>query len=301
MADITIEKIITLMFIPGVGSQTISKILDHFPIFETAQISTIIRELKEQKIIRRNILTPSLKIINQAKQFCEKAQNFCLKNKITIFELNNSTYPQPLLTMKSSPLLLFSQGNRQYNYEKTIAIIGTRMPTAFGQASAQKITLQACHKGYDILSGLATGIDTTAHTTALDNKAKTIAIIAHGHDTVYPLQNRNLFERIKNEGLIYSEYPPGFKPLKYHFLMRDKIQAALSKRLILIETEKKGGAIHTINNALKLEKKIGLVSGHKVKKGEPLKNSGNIMLLNNERIKEKIQILSNKKDLLKFL
>lgn len=160
-------------------------------------------------------------------------------------------YPDDLRNIVDPPAVLYCKGNIEIlNHSKKVAIVGTRLPTIRGLDEAQSVSQEFAREGYVIVSGLAKGIDTAAHKGALMSGGFTIAVLPGSLDNIYPRENVALAEDIiKNGGLLITEYPPETILQKRHFVARDRIQSGLSSAVIIIQTEIKGGAMHTANYA----------------------------------------------------
>lgn len=172
-------------------------------------------------------------------------------------------YPQSLLKTidengkESIPLLLFYRGNLSIADKKSIAIIGTRSPSPEGKNAGRILAKAFAERGINVVSGLALGCDTAAHNGALEGNGLTIATLGNGLDKIYPQENENLAERIvENGGLLLSEYSLGEEATPYSLVARDRLQAALSQSIIVIQTELTGGAMHAVNAASIVNKPI---------------------------------------------
>jgi len=179
---------------------------------------------------------------------------FGLKNKY-------QDLPIQIFTLERNGHLLNLTADDNYIFQKNpnrIAIIGTRNPTKNSATIANQIAKLIISKSIStIVSGLAKGIDTAAHEGCLDQGGHTIAVVGHGLDTIYPKENRELAKKIiKQGGAIVSEYPFGLKAERFRLIERDRIQALLSQMIILIESDEKGGSMHTIEAAKKMNKTI---------------------------------------------
>lgn len=166
---------------------------------------------------------------------------------------------------------MYAKGNVDLlNYEKSVAIIGTRYPSEFGEKMGIRVSKLLAKRNYSIVSGLAKGIDTCAHKGALDVAGKTIAVLAHGLDKpVYPKENRNLAKEILNSGgLLISTYPNGRKLIPQFLAARDEWQSGLSDGIIVIETGIQGGTNITIGHALKQNRPVGIIDHKQFKNGE---------------------------------
>jgi len=171
--------------------------------------------------------------------------------KISIIGLGDEMYPPLFRLLKDRPLFIYARGNLDLlNHEKSLAIVGTRECTATGGKIAKQMANKFATMGVNIVSGLASGIDTFAHEGALDAGGATTAVLVDAQN-VYPKENKRLAERILDSGgLLLAENEPGVKMLGALFAIRDRLQSALSQGIIPIETDVKGGTMHTVRYAL---------------------------------------------------
>lgn len=133
-----------------------------------------------------------------------------------------------------------------------MAVIGTREPTEHGVVIARNITKWFASSGWNIVSGLAKGVDTIAHKTTLRSPSKTIAVMAQGLEKVYPAENKHLAtEIVTNGGLLISEYPYNASTYRNNFVQRDRIQAGLSSGVIMVQSDINGGSLHASRAILK--------------------------------------------------
>jgi DNA processing protein len=145
----------------------------------------------------------------------------------------------------------------------TVAIVGTRKPTAYGKEVTYKIAYDLAKRGVVIVSGLALGVDAIAHKAALDAGGNTIAVLANGVDTVYPASNKQLADRILSSGgAILSEYPPGTSPRDYQFLARNRIVSGLSDMVLVTEAAARSGTLATVAHGLDQGKEVGVIPGN---------------------------------------
>ena len=162
-------------------------------------------------------------------------------------------YPDLLKALRYPPWILFYKGNIQLLKHTYIGIVGSRKCSQQAIKNTE-IVVNRIKKKYGIVSGLARGIDGMAHHCALD--AKTIGILGCGIDQVYPKENKHLFYAMEKKQLILSEYPPGTPPLRHHFPWRNRLIAAFSQALIVIEANHKSGTMITVNDCLELSKPV---------------------------------------------
>lgn len=186
----------------------------------------------------------------------ETAENIlCIneENKIHTALYSANNYPRNLMKMDNPPAIIYYKGaNPNEGFEKAIACIGTRKPTRFGFNAINYLIPQWVNEGFAIISGLAAGVDRLSHIACLTENGKTIAVLAHGLDMVYPALNRKLAEKILScNGTLLSEYPVGTKPDKFRFVNRNRLIVGLSKVTIAMECEEKGGSMRTIEFAQK--------------------------------------------------
>ncbi len=171
-------------------------------------------------------------------------------------------YPPLLKEITNPPNKLFILGSFNDFTNKAVAIVGTRKATIDGVELARKIAKSLAEQGFVIVSGLAMGIDTAAHSGALDAGGKTIAVLGTGIDLIYPAQNQNLAKKIlENGGAIISEYGPGTPGLPHQFLERNRIVAGLTIATIVIEAPKKSGAIVTARLAAESGREVFVFPG----------------------------------------
>lgn len=184
------------------------------------------------------------------------------KSKIQVLTYLNSLYPQDFVNYPNFPLALYCKGDVGLIKNFSIAVVGTRKVSKYGTFATEKIVRGLAQAGVTIVSGMATGVDTIAHTVALNNGAKTIAVLGSGFDNIFPKSNFELYQKICENGLVISEYIPSMKPLSYNFPIRNRIIALLSKGILMTEAGLKSGAIYTINYGIEYGKDIFVVPGN---------------------------------------
>ena len=187
------------------------------------------------------------------------------REKIKTLTIDDSAYPKLLKQIYDPPLLLYYRGDLDATSDFSLAIVGTRKFTAYGQQVTEKITRELIANGLAIVSGLALGIDTLAHLAAMDASGRTIAVLGSGLDrqNIYPSQNRYLADKIQaHGGLILSEYPLGTMPLKHHFPQRNRLISGMSLGTLVIEAGEKSGSIITAMHALDQNRDVFAVPGN---------------------------------------
>ena len=182
--------------------------------------------------------------------------------KIKCIDQNSEFFPLKLKMLEKCPKQIFVYGNEGVLSEFSLAVIGSRKCSILGKAIAHDIGGELARNNITIVSGLARGIDTIAHNVCIENKSKTIAVLGGGHGKIYPRENLDIIHRIvENSGAVISEYPLEYPALPNNFRERNRIIAALSDGIILIEAQKNSGSLITIKYGKKLNKKIFAVPG----------------------------------------
>ena len=179
---------------------------------------------------------------------------------VTRVTLQDENYPELLKSIFDPPEILYVLG--KLPKQKMIAIVGTRKITDFGQKMTAKVTKEFVEEGFVIVSGLALGVDTVAHQTAIENGGKTVAVLGAGVDIIYPPANRDLYNSIlASSGAIISEVPPGQYVSKEKFPARNRIISGLCEAVIVTESELKSGSLITARLALDQGREVFAVPG----------------------------------------
>lgn len=170
-------------------------------------------------------------------------------------------YPAAFRNLADPPFILFAAGDLSLLGRPGFAMVGTRAPTHYGRAAVEMLSNGVAFAGYTVVSGMARGIDTLAHRAALDAGGATIGVLGHGIDGVYPPENRALFAEMRERGLLLTEMAPGERPLAGNFPRRNRLIAALSRAVLVVEMGLKSGAQHTVTYALELGREVLAVPG----------------------------------------
>jgi DNA processing protein len=175
----------------------------------------------------------------------EEEISFIRKYNITPLFITDPQYPQRLLNCYDSPCMLYYKGNAGLNAPKIVAIVGTRNNNEYGKSTCEKLVEELSGEEVMIISGLAFGIDSIAHRAAIKNNLKTIGVLAHGLDRVYPSQNSALAKQMIGNGGLLTEFRSLTTPDRQNFPSRNRIVAGMSDAVIVIETGAKGGSMIT--------------------------------------------------------
>lgn len=284
-----IEYWIWLSKIDGLNPKVLNNLLEKYDNPKTIWYKT------KQELIEDGIKEKYVDEITRSnyRQNLDKYLKYMNENNIEIVTIKDKIYPDKLKMIYDPPLVLYIKGNKNILNEKSVAIVGCRLCTKYGEKIAKKLAYNLSLNSINIISGLAKGIDSYAHKGTLDAKQKTIAVVGCGLDRVYPEENTELFnEIIKNNGAIVSEYIIGTKPLAKNFPRRNRIISGLSNGIIVVEAREKSGTLITVDFALEQGKIIYAVPG-------------NIDNLNaygtNELIKQGAKVLTKVEDILEDL
>lgn len=225
----------------------LKKLIDYFGTVKKAyemsnkEAKTILGDkLSDKFLYFRNSFDP-IKKINELRQ-----------QQIDMVCWDSSEYPNLLKEISDPPICLFIKGNYKLINDESIyfSIVGTRKPTSYGQYVATQIAQDLISAGIILVSGMAIGIDTIVHMTAINEKGKTIAVLGCGVDIIYPSINRQIYSQIINgHGIIISEVPPGSMVNKGMFVARNRIISGLSKGTLVIEGLKNSGTLITARYA----------------------------------------------------
>ncbi len=186
----------------------------------------------------------------------------CERLAIEPIYFTNSDYPQYLKQWEDAPPILYVKGVSNLNFSKSVAIVGTRNATEYGKNTTENIVEDLVPHQACIVSGLAYGIDITAHRAALNQNLSTVAVLAGGIDWIYPAQHKKTAEEICENGALISENPPRTKPEAHLFPARNRIIAGMSDATVVVEAAEKGGALITAEIAFSYEKPVFAVPGN---------------------------------------
>jgi DNA processing protein len=198
-----------------------------------------------------------------------------------IITLWDTEYPELLKRIYDPPVLLYLMGTFTSLDKTAVAIVGTRMPSTYGQLIAESLSRDLAQLGVTIVSGLARGIDTIAHTAALKAHGRTLAVLGSGLDVPYPAENKKLLDAVAAQGVVVSEFPMGTKPDASNFPRRNRIVSGLSLGTVIVESAENGGAMITASTALDQNREVFAVPGSIMEK----RSSGSHKLIREGRAK----------------
>jgi len=182
--------------------------------------------------------------------------------RYTVITIIDGNYPDILRRIKDPPLVLYAQGDRYLLLDSpALSVIGTRNPSQEARRKMELIVRPIIENNWVIVSGMAKGIDRYAHELSLTYSGKTIAVLGGGFHHIYPQQNIGVFHKIRERGLVLSEYPPDMPPARYHFTERNRIISGLSFGTLVIEATERSGTLITVDQALDQGREVYAVPG----------------------------------------
>ncbi|NTW50723.1 MAG: DNA-protecting protein DprA [Chlorobiales bacterium] len=259
-------SLLILSQIPGVGSLRLRGLLNSFKCYERI-LSASHQELTAVPGIGASVGEKIIAFSKSAAKL-EEAQTTALRQLDQLEKLGarlltlwDEDYPALLREIYDPPVTLFVRGNILPQDKEAIAIVGTRQATDYGKNATRKICRELAEKGMTIVSGLAYGIDITAHTTAIESGSRTIAVLGCGVDKIYTDPGGKLYPKIIEQGAILSEEWFGAEPSPEKFPRRNRIISGLSLGTVIVESDSKGGALITAAYALDQNREVFAVPG----------------------------------------
>lgn len=250
---------LALTLVPNIGDVQAKILVNHFG--DAASIFKAKKTALEKIEGIGEVRARSIKEFNDF-HLAEQELKFIEKYKIKTLFLTDNDYPKRLLNCYDSPTLLFYKGTADLNASKIVGIVGTRSNTDYGKQFTEKLVKDLAEQNILIISGLAFGIDAIAHKAALKNNLKTVGVVGHGLNKVYPSENTNLAkDMVKEGGGILSEFFSGTKPDKHNFPLRNRIVAGLCDATVVVETNIKGGSMITAKLADAYNRDVFAVPG----------------------------------------
>ncbi|NNE15269.1 MAG: DNA-protecting protein DprA [Saprospiraceae bacterium] len=249
---------LALSFIPNIGAVNAKNLISYL-----GGIDKVFSATKSQILKIPGIGEKKYNDIrnNDALLLAEQEFERIKKLDLDVIFYFDAAYPQRLKQQNDCPLLLYASGNIDFNPKRTVAVIGTRSPSIYGQSLCEKIIDDLLQFNVTIISGLAYGIDTIAHRSAIKNKMQTIGILGNGLNAVYPSSNHSLAQKMKLNGGLISEYPIETIPDRENFPRRNRIIASMSDVVIVVESARKGGSFITAEFANNYSKDVFAIPG----------------------------------------
>jgi DNA processing protein len=223
---------------------------DGFPQFAEEHRSVRINQKAVTELLKKDLTT------------AERMLDDCVKKGIRIISMSDDDYPERLLDIEDPPIVLFAKGSIDSPDRDAAAIVGARKATSYGLWAARGIGEKLAYNGITVISGMATGIDSSAHRGALNAGGKTAAVLGCGVDICYPATNRKMMEEIMESGVVLSEFPPGTPPAAGNFPRRNRIISGMARCLIVAEAGLGSGSLITAEFALEQGREVFAVPGN---------------------------------------
>jgi DNA processing protein len=253
---------IAISLIPGIGNVLAKKLISY-----TGSIEAVFREKKRNLIKIPGIgdyLAESI-IRQDVLSIAESEIDYIEKNHIRTFFYLEENYPVRLKQCEDAPVIFFLKGEANLDSPKILSIVGTRNATYYGRECCEEIIhdLAASHPELIIVSGLAYGIDIMSHRSALKNKLKTIAVLAHGLKYLYPPAHLNTAREIVSQGGLLTDFISSNKPEPNNFIKRNRIIAGLAEGTLVVESDIEGGALITADIANSYNREVIAIPGRR--------------------------------------
>lgn len=255
-ANADLASWLKLCLIPGLGGEGQRRLLQAFgsPAAIFNQSATELSRHVKPGIARLIVADPDEALIESTLAWLEDPLNH-------IVTLADAEYPQSLLNLPDPPTLLYVKGHLDLLNAPALAIVGSRNATTQGMRNAEAFAASASAAGLCIVSGMAQGIDTAAHSGGLQGTGASIAVVGTGLDKVYPASNRELAHRLAEAGAIVSEFPLGTPPLAANFPRRNRIISGLSLGCLVVEASLQSGSLITARLALEQGREVFAIPG----------------------------------------
>jgi len=266
LADAELDAWLRLLHSPGIGRDAARRLLAHFGSPQ-AVLAAPLADLQARvdAASAAGLLAP---LDGHAQRLATTLAWRQAAADRRVMVLGEADYPGALLHSADPPLLLYLQGRAELLNARSLAIVGSRQPSAQGRDNARRFARELSGRGWTIVSGLAAGIDGAAHEGALDSLAdagaaagSTVAVVGTGLDRVYPARHRPLAHRITEQGLIVSEFSLGTPPLSANFPQRNRIIAGLSRGTLVVEAALRSGSLITARLAAEAGREVMAIPG----------------------------------------
>jgi len=282
--------LLALQKVKGVGDISAKKLLKHF-----GSAQSVFEAAKQNEINLPDIGSYIISQLNKFDRFSivEKELEYITKNGIRVVSIFDEDYPYNLFHAPDGPILFFKKGNFDFNDQKIISLVGTRNITEYGKRMIKEIIEQIKEYNPIIISGLAYGVDITAHTEALKNQLETIAVLGHGFQRIYPSIHHKIATQMLEKGGLITEFWHTDPIDRNNFLKRNRIIAGLSQATVIIESGEKGGSLVTADIANSYNRDVFAVPG----RSSDLYSKGcNNLIKNNQA-----QLITSGKDIVNTL
>jgi DNA processing protein len=249
---------IALLAVPEIGPVTFRKLLGIY-----GEPGQVFRASQKELAAIEGVGERKAKSIKDFSRWKEAGKDLALLDRIKarVVTFRDPDYPALLKQTEAAPALLYVRGTLNEEDRFAIAVVGSRKTSGYGRTVAEKLSSELAGCGFTIVSGLARGIDTIAHTGAITAGGRTTAVLGSGIDRVYPSENRGLMEKIIESGCVVSEFPVGTGPNRENFPVRNRLISGLSLGVLVVEAARDSGSLITANYALEQNREVFAVPG----------------------------------------
>lgn len=284
------ERLIALNLVPGIGSLRLRRLLDAFGSLSTLWAASA-EQLQQVEGVGPGF---AQQLIDSRRKRDAVTEELGLARKAgcTVVTLEDDGYPVPLRQIHDPPLVIYMKGAWTEADETAVAMVGARRASLYGQQMAERLAYDLALRGVTVVSGLARGIDGTAHRGALKASGRTLAVLGNGLSSIYPSEHKDLAEQIAEHGALISEYPMRMEPLSQNFPQRNRLISGLSLGVVIVEAAKRSGALITADCALEQGREVFAVPG----KADSITSQGTHQLL-----KQGARLVTSVEDILEEL
>ena len=252
------EAFLILNAVMGIGNSTVQKLLKCYG----SAVKILSLNESDLSVVPRISLKAIQNILHFPKdKFLKAEYNLMAKKKVRAITWLDDGYPEVLREIADAPVVLYMKGDLSLESALSMAIVGSRRASFYGQTVAENFAGRLAELGFTTVSGMARGIDTAAHRGALRAGGPTVAVLGCGLSHVYPLENKKLMDEIAATGVVISEFPMGMGPLPHNFPRRNRIISGLSLGVIVVEAAERSGALITADFALEQGREVFAVPG----------------------------------------
>ena len=278
-------------------------VISKIPFVGKASLNTIASQITDWDLPLQDLASKyfgsiprvtSTEILKEYISWADKMVSIAEEADDFIISQQDEAYSKLLFNTKDAPAFLYCRGNIELLNKPCIAIIGTREPSDDGKIICERVTKWFTEQDWVVVSGLALGVDTIAHSSCIKNSGKTIVVYGNNLNKIYPAENVDLVnEVLSTDGLLISEYPYDNKPHRSQFVERDRIQAGLSAGVVLVQSDLTGGSMHASKSILKYDRYLIVLNQSKTDINKKIRKiEANIFLLNEsfDQIKNNLEI-----------
>jgi len=258
VVETDLARWVALSRVQGLGCVSFKKLAGHFGD-PTEALSASTAALAEISGLDQSVIDGlrNFSAWDEAEKEIIRAEKAAVK----IVPFTDSSYPARLRMIPDPPPLLYLKGEIRREDEKAVAVVGSRSTSDYGRRVARDLCRGLASLGFTVVSGMARGIDGTAHETSLNAGGRTIAVLGSGVDRVYPAEHDKLYRRISENGGVISEFPMGTRPLAFNFPARNRVISGLSLGVVVVEATEKSGSLITAALALEQGREVFAVPG----------------------------------------